>query len=118
GAIEWFVASELGQKIRATPDQDLLREIPFNLALPPEKFPNAGPSADPLDQVMLRGRIDLLIREDQAFTVVDYKTDNVTEAEIDARQDFYRPQVQLYRDAIQKLTGTPVTGVYLVFLAP
>ena len=67
---------------------------------------------------MLRGRIDLLIRVDDSFMVIDYKTDQVTAAQVEARKESYQPQVQLYRQAIEKLTAVRVGAVYLVFLAP
>ena len=67
---------------------------------------------------MLRGRIDLLVRERDSVVIVDYKTDRVTADQLEARKDSYRPQVHLYRDAIKKLTGLEVATVYLIFLAP
>jgi ATP-dependent helicase/nuclease subunit A len=73
--------------------------------------------AEGLDQIMLRGRIDLMVQDRDGFVVIDYKTDDVTGEQIEQRRGTYRRQVQLYRDAIQKLTGIPVREVYLVFLS-
>jgi ATP-dependent helicase/nuclease subunit A len=118
GAIEWFAACEIGQQIRHSPAGDVLREIPFNLSLPPGDFPGMPDSSEGLDQVMLRGRIDLLLRHGDSVVVIDYKTDNITADQIEGRKEMYQPQVLLYRDAIQKLTGLRVGGVYLIFLTP
>ena len=117
-AIEWFANSEIGQLLRHSAPENIIREIPFNLSLPPESFPNTPASTDGLDQTMLRGRIDLLVRKDHSFIVIDYKTDNVTGEHIETRKQSYQSQVQLYRHAIEKLTGVNVRDVYLIFLTP
>ena len=118
GAIEWFAGGELGQLIRGARREDVIREIAFNLAQPQTVKSSGNIGLSPLDQLMLRGRIDLLIRVDDSFMVIDYKTDQVTAAQVEARKESYQPQVQLYRQAIEKLTGVRVGAVYLVFLAP
>jgi len=43
--------------------------------------------------------LDVLIPDAQGLIIVDYKTDSVTSNTIDARAEFYRPQVTAYRDA-------------------
>ena len=65
---------------------------------------------------MLRGRIDLLLRDHGQYTIVDYKTDDVSGEQIEFRKDSYRPQVQLYREAVRRIAGVDVAGVFLVFL--
>jgi ATP-dependent helicase/nuclease subunit A len=47
---------------------------------------------------------------------VDYKTDRVTAQTVNARAEFYRPQLSSYRDALSGILGTSVKGTYLVFL--
>jgi ATP-dependent helicase/nuclease subunit A len=113
-AIEWFVKGEIGALIRRSARQDVIREMPFNLALGDGR--PAG--ALGLDQTMLRGRIDLMIRDGEHFIVVDYKTDDVSAGQIAQREETYRQQVQLYRTAIERLTSGKVNRVCLVFLAP
>jgi len=87
----------------------LRRELPFALA-------QDSPSTSLLDRVMLRGRIDLMLPYKDGLAVVDYKTDNVTPAQISARADSYRQQVETYRTALERLAKAKVTAVYLVFL--
>jgi ATP-dependent helicase/nuclease subunit A len=117
-ALQWFIESPIGRLIRESDSSDVIRELAFNLALAPQRFPNTPASLEPLDQVMLRGRIDLLVRKDGAFIVVDYKTDRVSGDEIDARKAAYALQVQVYREAIETLLRARVIGVYLIFLSP
>ncbi len=61
------------------------------------------PVADPLDQIMIRGRIDLLVRSPQGLSIVDYKTDNVSGPEMDARVETYSKQMRFYAKAIEKI---------------
>jgi len=48
---------------------------------------------------------------------VDYKTDAVDESTVALRAEQYRPQMALYRQAIQRITRRPVKEIHLVFLA-
>jgi ATP-dependent helicase/nuclease subunit A len=54
---------------------------------------------------------------EEGHVIVDYKTDLVNELSIQDRADQYRPQMELYRQAIQRITRKPVKQIYLVFLA-
>jgi ATP-dependent exoDNAse (exonuclease V) beta subunit len=47
---------------------------------------------------------------------VDFKTDQVNEQTVDARVEFYKPQISSYRAAIEAITGMPVRAAMLVFL--
>src|SRR5205085_12134531 len=94
----------------------LRREMDFYLAVPPAEFSPAATSTDPLDQVMIRGRIDAVLITPHAIEVIDYKTDRVAPEKIAERAGFYQPQVALYRRAVQQITGRTVQTVRLVFL--
>lgn len=115
-AIEWFIQSEIGQLIRR-PDMELRRELPFYLACPPEMF--AGdPSSDPMDQVMIRGRMDLVVIGPSDLSIIDYKTDNITAAQVPDRTTVYAGQMELYRQALQAITDRPLKAIYLAYLTP
>src|SRR5206468_1732090 len=92
--------------------EDLFREAPFHLAINP---PGARASG-PLDRIMLRGRIDVLVLHEGEFIVIDYKTRHlpVVHAHADA---VYEPQLQVYCDAISSITGCRVKAAYLVLLS-
>ena len=66
---------------------------------------------------MVRGRIDLLIREESSYLVVDYKTDRVAAEELEARREDYQTQMAIYREAVTAITGAQACEVRLVFLA-
>jgi ATP-dependent helicase/nuclease subunit A len=108
--VTWLMTSELGLRLRNA--KTVIRELPLN-------FPNTRQAKiEPLDRTMLRGRIDLLLPDEEGFTLVDYKTDDVrTSAALQMRANFYQPQLDLYAQAIQKITARPVRTALLVFLA-
>jgi len=57
-----------------------------------------------MDDVVLRGQIDLWFEEGGELVLVDYKTDRMTAAE-DQRLEPYRLQLRLYALAVEKLLG-------------
>jgi ATP-dependent exoDNAse (exonuclease V) beta subunit len=74
---------------------DLRRETPILLRLD--------------DGSLVEGVVDLAFREDDAWTVVDFKTDRKFE-----ESDRYIAQVNLYSKAVEAATGSPTRGVVLV----
>lgn len=116
-AIHWMMSGEVGRLLRGSADQ-VRREVPFALTVPAQRIGEVPASADPLDQVMIRGRIDVLVPDGDGIAVVDYKTDRIEPEQIAARAEQYGEQMALYREAVGKIAGRPVSAVYLVFLAP
>ncbi len=112
-AVLWFLKSELGNMIRAG-HAGLIREVPFALMHPADDCPGD----DPADQIMIRGRIDLLVPSASGLSIVDYKTDKVTGVELDQRVETYRRQMRFYADAIRTVARREIAAVYLVFLSP
>jgi ATP-dependent helicase/nuclease subunit A len=109
-AIVWFAATDLG-KLLHFKSAELMRELPVFFPMQVE------PSQDPLDRVMVRGRLDVIVPTDEGLLLVDYKTDRVTAQTIDARAEFYRSQVSSYARAVEGITGARVKAGHLVFLA-
>ena len=112
-AIEWFLQTEVGQLLKKNADQ-LKRELPVYYANPSAVVE----SADPMDEQMVRGRIDLLVPVADGWMIVDYKTDRVTGEALDARVTLYAGQLDIYHKAVQRITGKPVARLALVFLHP
>ena len=61
------------------------------------------------DGVVVEGVVDLAFRDDAAWVVVDFKTDQ----ELEAGLDVYRRQVQIYAEMVARATGTPARGVLM-----
>ncbi len=72
--------------------------------------------AAPVEDRVIEGYIDLLVRTPDGLVVVDYKTDAVANAnDIDALVEEYRPQLAAYALAVEITTGQPVVAGVLVF---
>lgn len=65
--------------------------------------------------MMLQGVIDCFLLEEDAITVIDFKTDRVSLDTVEKRAEQYRGQVQAYADALEKMYGMPVKEKILYF---
>lgn len=71
-----------------------------------------------IENLVLRGQIDLWFDDGGKTVLVDYKTDQVSAAEAPARAERYALQLRLYALALERLTGRPPAEAYLYFLRP
>jgi len=71
-----------------------------------------------IENVVLRGQIDLWFEERDRTVLVDYKTDQVNAAEAPARAGRYTLQLRLYALALARLNGCMPNEAYVVFLRP
>ena len=112
GQIARFFLSPTGELMRSA--DRVLREFKFSLLRPASKyFPDA---AD--DEILLQGVIDCATEKDGRLTIIDYKTDSVTEQTVGARAAIYQSQVEAYAEAMQDITGKVVERRILYFLKP
>ena len=96
-----FHASELGRRAARAPRIE--REFDFLMEI---------------EDVVLRGQIDLWFEEAGELVLVDYKTDEVKTRETSARAQFYAPQLRLYALALERITGQIPSQAYVFFLRP
>jgi ATP-dependent helicase/nuclease subunit A len=71
-----------------------------------------------VDDLVVRGQIDLWFEEGGELVTVDYKTDAVSTAEAPHRARDYELQLRLYAMAVEKVAGRPPDRAYLHFLKP
>src|SRR5262249_39281193 len=71
-----------------------------------------------LEDLVIRGQIDLWFEADGAIEGVDYKTDDVTAADAHARARDYAMQLRLYAIAIERIAGRAPSRAWLHFLRP
>ncbi|HHV62362.1 MAG TPA: UvrD-helicase domain-containing protein [Firmicutes bacterium] len=71
------------------------------------------------EYVMVQGVIDCLVREDDGFLLVDFKTDHLLlgPESLAEMVDRYREQIDLYARAIENIYGEPVKQAFLYFLS-
>lgn len=62
--------------------------------------------------------MDLVFIENSRAIIVDFKTDNVGAEEAEVRSEAYRPQMNTYCRALEKISGLPVKEALIYFLRP
>jgi CRISPR/Cas system-associated exonuclease Cas4 (RecB family) len=71
-----------------------------------------------VEDLELRGQIDLWFEDRGRTVLVDYKTDRVSAADAPARAEQYRLQLRLYALALERLNGRAPDEAYVYFLRP
>ena len=108
-ALAAFCQSDIGRRMAESPE--LHREYPFTVLL-------AGgdplPETEKSEQILIQGVIDCLFREDDAWILVDYKSDRLETA--DAFRSRYAVQLALYKRAVEQITHRPVEETYIYSL--
>ena len=92
---------------------DLYREHPFVMGVPGREV--YGPSAQE-ETVLIQGVIDACFLEDEAWVLVDYKTDRLMEEEAFLAR--YSRQMHYYKEALERGTGKHVKEILLYAFAP
>ena len=110
-AIAAFLRSPLAERIRGA--AQVWREYRFALLMPAERYAKDAEG----EELLLQGVADCVFEEDGALTVVDFKTDRVTEEETLQRAELYRSQLQAYSDALSRIMEKPVSQRVLYFFA-
>jgi ATP-dependent helicase/nuclease subunit A len=66
--------------------------------------------------ILVQGVVDCIFHEDDGVVIVDYKSDRVKPGAEEEYAQRYKTQLELYSEAVSKLTETTVKGKYLYFL--
>ena len=104
-----FFATPVGRKLReGTP---YVREFKFSILDDGSRYGDGLNG----EQVLLQGVVDCAMIEDDGITVLDFKTDYVTEETIPDLVERYRLQVQTYADAMARIYMKPVKASMLYF---
>ena len=60
--------------------------------------------------------MDMVLKEEDGLTVLDFKTDLVQKKSLNSKLEHYTPQVRVYSDAIKTIFGKPPKEVIFFFL--
>jgi ATP-dependent helicase/nuclease subunit A len=103
-----FFQTEIGRKLCA--GKNVLREFKFSI------FEDADESEELAgEKILLQGVIDCALMEDDGITVLDFKTDFVTDHTIIQKREQYRPQVEAYARALERIFERKIKEKYLYF---
>ncbi|MFD1361015.1 helicase-exonuclease AddAB subunit AddA [Lentibacillus salinarum] len=117
-AVEAFFRTAVGQLVMNAPV--VYREVPFSLTLPAtEIYANWTSETD--EQVLIQGVIDCVIPNNDGWIILDYKTDTITGEMTERIKDNllkrYDVQMQLYKQALERIWKEPVTTAHLYFFS-
>jgi ATP-dependent helicase/nuclease subunit A len=119
-ALADFWSSEFGRRIVAH-STEVRRELPFTARFSPAEIaaitgakPEAGLEKE---FVVVQGVADLAVILPGEIWLLDFKTDAVDEGDLPEKIKSYRPQLQLYAAALEKVFARKVTRRALHFLS-
>lgn len=101
-----FFNSDLGQRLIAS--KRVERELPFSMLFDGNRV---YPGVENGERLFLQGIIDTVFVEDDQWVLVDYKTDRVKIGDELIRR--YKIQMDLYKEALERLTNMPVKASYI-----
>lgn len=101
-----FFSSDLGQRLINA--KRIERELPFSMLFEGKRVYD---TLEDGENLFLQGIIDTAFEEDGEWILVDYKTDRVKSGEDLIKR--YKIQMDLYKEALQRLTGMPVKASYI-----
>ncbi len=105
--IATFFESEIGKRMLLS--QNVKREVPFVIRLKASDIYKVRSE----EYIMLQGAIDCYFEEGDDLILVDYKTDYVTDENINIVVEKYRNQLVYYSIALEKIIGKSVKEKYL-----
>lgn len=101
-----FFSSDLGKRL--INGKRIERELPFSMLFEGKRVYD---TLEDGENLFLQGIIDTAFEEDGEWVLVDYKTDRVKSGEDLIKR--YKIQMDLYKEALQRLTGMPVKASYI-----
>jgi ATP-dependent helicase/nuclease subunit A len=105
-----FRSSKILERIKES--EEVYTEVPFSLKVNSDsEFAGFKPS----HECYVSGYIDLIFKEQDGWTVLDYKTCSPHEVKHEL-QKFYQPQLDAYKEVWEKITGEKVKGTELFFI--
>ena len=106
-----FFRTDLGNRLRS--GREVLREFKFSILDDASSY-YAGVSDD---KILLQGVIDCALVEEEGITVLDFKTDYITDANRSERIARYREQVNTYAKALSRIYEMPITDAFIYFFS-
>ena len=91
--------------------KEILREREFSVLLDREHLSVVTENDTGGEPVVLEGECDCVLIMEDGAVILDYKTDRI--ADPSKLIEHYGTQLRLYRYAMEKVLGMPVSGIYL-----
>ena len=99
----YFFKSEIAKRLRNS--NKIFKETPFTLGLTPYEIFKDDKYIGVDEKMMVHGIIDCYFYENDEIVLIDYKSDRASIDEIEKR---YKIQLELYKLALERITGKKV----------
>lgn len=111
-----FFQSDLGKLVVANAD-NAGKEWPFTFAVPvAQLYPDIENCYD--EKVIIQGIVDMLVKTPDEILIIDFKTDHINAAQVQARSEIYKPQLKWYCRAAGEIMNVKTVSGYFYFLSP
>ena len=107
-----FIESDLGKRMLAS--KSVNREFKFSFL---DDVMNYYPIEHSTDRLLVQGVCDLFFEEENGLVIVDFKSDRIASDMLSQRVESYRPQINLYAQALERITGKEIAEKHLYFFA-
>ena len=109
GQIAALFATETGKNLQKHPH--VLREFKFSILDDGTNYDSSLAG----EEILLQGVVDCAMIDEDGITVIDFKTDFVTEETLEAKTEHYRPQVLAYAQAMSRIYRLPIKASLLYY---
>jgi ATP-dependent helicase/nuclease subunit A len=105
-----FKSSDIYKRMKKS--KNIYKEQPFVLYVDGDVISTEYKAED---KILVQGVIDMFFEEDGELVVVDYKTDSLYKKTEEELYKVYKKQLELYKYALEKLTGKKVKQCLIYF---
>lgn len=106
-----FFQTDLGKKLGN--HTDILREFKFSILVSADTYyPDVKD-----DQILLQGVVDCALIEDSGITIIDFKSDYISDHNLQEKVIQYTEQVRTYANALSRIYQKPIVAAYLYFFS-
>ncbi len=106
--LEEFFMTDIGMRMKAS--EFVKREVPFVIKKNADEIID---SLDKNDSVLIQGIIDCYFYEGDQVVIIDYKTDEIVNGDLEPVKNEYSRQILSYKEALEKITKKKVKACYL-----
>ena len=110
-ALNRFLESPLCKKLQSA--DEIYKELPFNIHIDAKHLSESAEG----ETVQLQGTIDCLAIWGDTILIVDFKTDKITNSNLNERIELYRTQLEYYKLGVQKLFPGKNISASIYFLS-
>ena len=104
-----FFESPLGKRLSGS--DKIEREFKFSILISANEILETKST----DEILLQGVLDCYFEENNEITIIDFKTDRITDDNFSAKTESYSSQIRTYATALSRITGKTVKNAYLYF---